>query len=230
MKTAVSGLPAGHGTATALRTLYGEGLRRAFLQLSPEQDRFTGWRGRLGLLVLAAAAPVLVFALLGTSPLVAPPYAAGGGRLLLRIVIASHVVWILVSTALVLIFRFVAAGRITRRALLTGGSGTGAVLSGFLQGFCSSWPSRSTGRHPSRACPDSEPSQRWPSGSTYCTSWCSSASGRRSSSPVSEYPRTTGRGERTLRRVPPGPSRPVPESLGCEAARRCCVRPGEVPL
>jgi membrane protein len=156
MDTAVSGLPAGHGTAAALRTLtstavhmswlqalvalfpaslYGEGLRRAFLQLSPDQDRFTGWRGRLGLLVPAAAAPVLVLALLGTSPMVAPLYSAGGGRLLLGIVIAFHVVWILVSTALVLIFRFVAAGSINRRALLIGGFGTGAVLSGFLQGF-----------------------------------------------------------------------------------------------
>jgi membrane protein len=156
MDTAVAGLPAGHGTAAALQvltktavgmswlhavvalfpaSLYGEGLRRAFLQLSPQQDRFTGWRGRLGLLVLAAAAPVLVLALLGTSPMVAPLYSAGGNRLLLGIVIAFHVVWVLVSTALVLIFRFVAAGRIGRRALFAGGFGTGAVLSGFLQGF-----------------------------------------------------------------------------------------------
>jgi membrane protein len=156
MDTAVAGLPAGHGTAAALHvltqtavgmswlhalvalfpaSLYGEGLRRAFLQLSPQQDRFTGWRGRLGLLVLVAAAPVLVLALLGTSPVVAPLYAAGGNRLLLGIVIAFHVVWVLVSTALVLIFRFVAAGRIGRRALFAGGFGTGAVLSGFLQGF-----------------------------------------------------------------------------------------------
>ncbi|HEY0816294.1 MAG TPA: YhjD/YihY/BrkB family envelope integrity protein [Pseudonocardia sp.] len=156
MDTAVSGLPAGHGTAAALHTLtstavrmswlqalvalfpaslYGEGLRRAFLQLTPGQDRFTGWRGRLGLLVLAVAAPVLVLALLAAAPLVAPMYSAGGGRLLLGIVIAFHVVWILVSTALVLIFQFVAAGHIRLRALFAGGFGTGAVLSGFLQGF-----------------------------------------------------------------------------------------------
>ncbi len=154
--TAASGLPKGHGTAAALRTLtrtavdmswlqvlvalfptslYGEGLRRAFLQLSPEQDRFTGWRGRLGLLVLVAVAPVLVLALLGAGPVVAPLYPAGGERLLLGIVIAFHVVWVLVSTALVLIFRFVAAAHIGRRALVVGGFGTGAVLSGFLQGF-----------------------------------------------------------------------------------------------
>ena len=78
---------------------------------------------------------MLVLALLASSPFVAPLYSAGGDRLLLGIVIAFHVVWILVSTALVLIFQFVAAGRINRSALLAGGFGTGAVLSGFLQGF-----------------------------------------------------------------------------------------------
>jgi membrane protein len=156
MDAAISGLPAGHGTGAALRTLtsaalgmsavqalvalfpaslYGEGLRRAFLQLSPEQDRFTGWRGRLGLLVVVAAAPVLVLAVLAAAPVVSPMYSAGGGALLLGIVIAFHVVWILVSIALVLIFRFVAPGEIGGRALLVGGFGTGAFLSGFLQGF-----------------------------------------------------------------------------------------------
>src|SRR5204862_183552 len=71
---AATGLPQGHGTPAALHTLaetavrmswlqalvavfpaslYGEGLRRAFDQLSPvTEDRFTGWRGRLGLLPL----------------------------------------------------------------------------------------------------------------------------------------------------------------------------------
>lgn len=156
MNTAVSGLPPGHGTAEALHvltttavamstlqalvvlfpaSLYGEGLRRAFLQLAPERDRFTGWRGRFGLLVLAAVAPALVLALLAAGPVVAPLYSAGGGRLVLGIVIAFHVVWVLVSTALVLVFQFVAAGHIRRRALVVGGFGTGAFLSGFLQGF-----------------------------------------------------------------------------------------------
>ena len=98
---AVAGIPQGHGTpealsvltATALTmsplqtaivlfpaSLYGEGLRRAFLQLSPERpDKFTGWLGRLSLLPIVAIAPVLVLALLppgrwcrrSTSPAVA---------------------------------------------------------------------------------------------------------------------------------------------------------------
>jgi membrane protein len=155
--TAATGLPQGHGTpaalhvvaATAVRmgwaqtlvalfpaSLYGEGLRRAFRQLSPAAaDRFTGWRGRLGLLPLIAAGPALVLALLAGAPLVAPLYAGGGWSLVLGVVIAFHVVFVLVSVALVLVYRFVAPGRIGPRALLWAGFGTGAVLSGFLQGF-----------------------------------------------------------------------------------------------
>ncbi|MCO1660349.1 YhjD/YihY/BrkB family envelope integrity protein [Pseudonocardia humida] len=154
---AVTGLPPGHGTPTALHTLattavgmtwvqalvavfpaslYGEGLRRAFGQLSPvEGDRFTGWRGRLGLLPLIAVGPGLVLALLAGAPLVAPLYDAGGGSLVLGVVIAFHVVFVLVSVALVLVYRFVAPGRTGTRALLLAGFGTGSVMSGFLQGF-----------------------------------------------------------------------------------------------
>jgi membrane protein len=50
-------------------------------------------------------------------------------------VIAFHVVFVLVSLALVLVYRFVAPGRIGLRGLLWSGFGTGAVLAGFLQGF-----------------------------------------------------------------------------------------------
>jgi membrane protein len=155
--TAVSGLPQGHGTPAALHTLavtavgmswsqalvalfpaslYGEGLRRAFRQLSPvAADRFTGWRGRLGLLPVIAVAPALVLAVLAGAPVVAPLYADGGGRLLLGVVIAFHIVFVLVSVALILVYRLVAPGRIGTTALVLAGFGTGAVLSGFLQGF-----------------------------------------------------------------------------------------------
>src|SRR4051812_22734933 len=81
MEAAIAGLPSGHGTPDALRTLasvalsmswwqalvvlfpaslYGEGLRRAFVQLSSATDKLTGWRGRAGLLGVAAVAPFLV--------------------------------------------------------------------------------------------------------------------------------------------------------------------------
>jgi membrane protein len=157
METAIGGLPGGHGTPAALRTLtatalnlswlrtvvalfpaslYGEGLRRAFLQLSPRRsERLTGWRGRLGVLPVVALAPLLVLAVLASAPVAAPLYAAGGGSLLLGVLIAFHVVWIGVSTALVLVYRLVAAGRVGLRALLWGGFGTGSFLAGFLQGF-----------------------------------------------------------------------------------------------
>ena len=157
MDTAVAGLPPGHGTAEALRTLtataldmswlevlvvlfpaslYGEGLRRAFLQLSPEHaDRLTGWRGRVGLLPVLAVAPLLVLTVLAAAPTVAPLYAAGGRDLVLGVVIAFHVVFVLVSVALVLVYGLVGAGRIRPAALLLGGFCSGAVIAGFLQGF-----------------------------------------------------------------------------------------------
>lgn len=153
--TALTGLPSGHGTPQALRTvtatavamsplqtlaaavpatLYGEGLRRAFRQLAPHGgERFTGWRGRLGLLPLLAAAPLLVLAVLAAAPVVAPRYARGD--LAVGVLLGFHVTWVVVSVALVAVYRFVGPGRICRGPLLLAGFGTGAVLAGFLQGF-----------------------------------------------------------------------------------------------
>lgn len=157
MEAAIGGLPGGHGTPQALRTvtgtalgltwvqaaillfpasLYGEGLRRALLQMAPrEGDALTGWRGRLGMLAVVAVAPVLVLALLAAAPVVAPLYAAGGGRLLLGVALGFHVVWVLVSVVLLVVHRVVAAGRIGGRALVVGAFASGSVLAGFLQGF-----------------------------------------------------------------------------------------------
>ena len=154
---AVAGIPQGHGTPEALRvltetaltmtplqtaivlfpaSLYGEGLRRAFLQLSPERpDKFTGWRGRLALLPIVAIAPVLVLALLAAGPVVSPLYVAGGSSLVLGIVIAFHVTFVLLWIAVLLIYRLVGAGRIGIRALLLGSFAAGSVIAGFLQGF-----------------------------------------------------------------------------------------------
>jgi membrane protein len=154
---AVSGIPQGHGTPEALHTLtatalamtplqtavvlfpaslYGEGLRRAFLQLSPlRPDRYTGWRGRLALLPIVAVAPVLVLALLAAGPVVSPLYLAGGSRLVLGVVIAFHVTFVLLWIALLLVYRVVGAGRIGTRALLVGSFAAAAFVAGFLQGF-----------------------------------------------------------------------------------------------
>lgn len=155
--TVLSGIPSGHGTPEAVRTLtdvavgldagraavllfpaslYGEGLRRAFVQLTgPAADALTGWRGRLGLLPVVAAGPLLVLALLAAAPTVAPLYAAGGASLVGGVVVAFHVVWVVVSAALAIVFRTVAPAAPRPRALLLGAFATGAVLAGFLQGF-----------------------------------------------------------------------------------------------
>jgi hypothetical protein len=124
-------------------SLYGEGLRRAFLQLSPERpDKFTGWRGRLALLPIVAVAPVLVLALLAAGPVVSPLYLAGGNRLVLGVVIAFHVTFVLLWIAFLLLYRLVGAAG-SGLALVLGGFASGSVVAGFLRG--SAVP-----RHPGR--------------------------------------------------------------------------------
>lgn len=153
----IDGLPDGHGTPEALRTLtatalgldvvgvlvllfpaglYGEGLRRALLQMAPgEADLWTGWKGRGALLAAAMAGPPLVLLLLATAPVVAPLYAAGGWSLLGGIAIAFHAVLAVTTVGLVLVYRVVAPGTLPWRAVLLAAFATGAVLAGFLQGF-----------------------------------------------------------------------------------------------
>jgi membrane protein len=77
----------------------------------------------------------LVLLLLAAALWVAPLYRAGGGALALGVVIAFHVVWVAVSTALVLVYRWVAGGRARWRPLVLAGFTTGAFLFAFLQGF-----------------------------------------------------------------------------------------------
>jgi membrane protein len=156
MEAGISGLPQGHGTPEALRTLtsvalsmswvqalvvlfpaslYGEGLRRAFVQMSAARDTLTGWRGRAGLLGVAAVAPLLVFAVLVSAPYVGPLYAGTGWSLVWGVVVAFHVVWLAVSTALLGVFGLIGPGHIRLKPLFIGAFGTGAILAGFLQGF-----------------------------------------------------------------------------------------------
>lgn len=156
MDAAIGGLPQGHGTPEALRTLtrvalamtwwqalvvlfpaslYGEGLRRAFRQMTATRDTLTGWRGRFGLLGVAAVAPFLVLGVLASAHYVGPLYAGTGWTLVWGVVVGFHVVWITVSLALVGVFALIAPGRLGRRALLFGAFGTGAMTAGFLQGF-----------------------------------------------------------------------------------------------
>jgi membrane protein len=104
--------------------------------MSPQEaNALTGWRGRLGVLPAAAVTPLLLAALLASAPTVAPLYVAGGGQLLLGVVIGFHVLWVVVSVTTLLAFALVAPDRVGLRALLVGAFGTGAVLAGFLLGF-----------------------------------------------------------------------------------------------
>jgi membrane protein len=156
MDAAIAGLPGGHGTPEALRTLtsvalsmswlqalvvlfpaslYGEGLRRAFVQMSAARDTLTGWRGRAGLIGVAAVAPFLVLAVLATAPYVGPLYAGEGWSLVWGVVVAFHIVWLAVSTALLGVFALIGPGRIGWKALCMGAFSTGAIVAGFLQGF-----------------------------------------------------------------------------------------------
>jgi membrane protein len=84
---------------------------------------------------VVAIAPVLFLALLAAAPVVSPLYIAGGGHLVLGVVIAFHVTFVLLSIGLLLIYRLVGAGRIATGPLLVGSFGTGAFVAGFLQGF-----------------------------------------------------------------------------------------------
>ena len=51
------------------------------------------------------------------------------------VVVGFHVVWIVVSTALLGVYGLIAPGRYRPKALVLGAFGTGATLAGFLQGF-----------------------------------------------------------------------------------------------
>ncbi|GAA3502766.1 hypothetical protein GCM10019016_098750 [Streptomyces prasinosporus] len=152
-------LPHGHGVQTGLRTLaeaavglswpalavalvpatvYGEGLRRGFLHLSPvaaQDDTFTGWRGRLGLVPALVAAPLLMGTALYVGPALARPADAGGWHPALSAFVAFHLLWLLLSAEVLLVFRFVGVGVAGSRATVLASFVTGAFLCGFLCGF-----------------------------------------------------------------------------------------------
>lgn len=118
-------------------TFYGEGLRRAFVSVAPpsESDALVGWRGRLLLLPLLAAAPVLVFAVLVALPTTTGLVQRGGWALALGVVVSFLAVWIVLSPVLVWVFRIVGPGRPDWLSTWLVGSFTAANLSGFLHGF-----------------------------------------------------------------------------------------------
>ena len=117
-------------------SLYGEGLRRSFLQLSyGRPSNMTGWRGRIAVLPAVLAGPVLVGLIALLAPTVGPLYAAGGWRLLLGIAIAFHFTFVAIGGLLTFVYGHVGSASISRRATLIGAFGAASMIAGFAQGF-----------------------------------------------------------------------------------------------
>jgi membrane protein len=116
-------------------TFYGEGLRRAFVSLADVKDTLIGWRGRIAVLPLFLAAPVLLLAVLLVTPTLARLFSDGGASVLLAIVLAFLTDWVVLSLTLTWVYRVVSPTRPGWLASLWGGAVTGSFVAGFVQGF-----------------------------------------------------------------------------------------------
>ena len=117
-------------------TLYGEGLRRAFVSLSGTRDVMTGWRGRLRVAPLFALTPALVLAVLLVTPLLARLFRTDSwAESALGVYVALNVDWMVLSLTLTYVYSVVAPARPSLSAALWGAFVTGAFASGFVQGF-----------------------------------------------------------------------------------------------
>lgn len=117
-------------------SFYGEGLRRALLRFGGRREGLTGWRGRLAALPVIAVAPLLLYPLLLTVPVMADlAQDSGAGAFLGRVAVGFYGVLAALVLPLAWGFRVVGGGRVRWPALLIGAAFTAACLSGFLQGF-----------------------------------------------------------------------------------------------
>jgi membrane protein len=121
-------------------SLYGEGLRRALAALGDPSgprapETVVGWRGRLALLPVLAAAPGLLLLLLAFAPRVGHLLGTGGRADVGGVVLAFTVDWLLVSGPLMWVFRVVAPDPPGWAVAAVGGLLTGSFVAGFLQGF-----------------------------------------------------------------------------------------------
>jgi membrane protein len=116
-------------------TFYGEGLRRAFVSLTGARDTLIGWRGRLAVLPLFAAAPALLLVVLLVTPTVARLFGEGGASVLLGIVLSFLTDWVVLWFTLTWVYRVVSPVRPGWLASVWGGAVTGSFVAGFVQGF-----------------------------------------------------------------------------------------------
>jgi membrane protein len=128
--------PLGGLLALLPMSFYGEGLRRALLRFSGRREAMTGWRGRLAAVPMILLAPLLLYPLLLTVPVMADLAQTGGfGPALGRVAVGFYAVLAALVLPLAWGFRVVGTGRVRWSALLVGAAFTAACLSGFLQGF-----------------------------------------------------------------------------------------------
>ncbi|MGX6607257.1 YhjD/YihY/BrkB family envelope integrity protein [Micromonosporaceae bacterium Da 78-11] len=117
-------------------TLYGEGLRRAFVSLrEPDTESLVGWRGRLLWLPLLAASPALLLALFLALPATSGLWLRGGWYAVLGVVLSFLAAWLVLTPVVIWVYRYIAPGRPLWLATVLVGSFTAANLSGFLHGF-----------------------------------------------------------------------------------------------
>ncbi|MCW2700890.1 MAG: hypothetical protein JWQ45_2425 [Blastococcus sp.] len=117
-------------------SLYGEGLRRALLRFGGRPEGATAWRGRLAVLPLLLATPVLLYPLLLAAREMADLAATGGaGAAVGRVALGFYSVLAALTVPLAWGFRVVGGGQVRWPALIAGAAFTAACVSGFLQGF-----------------------------------------------------------------------------------------------
>ncbi|QGN50203.1 hypothetical protein GKC29_27545 [Micromonospora sp. WMMC415] len=118
-------------------SLYGEGLRRAFVSVAQLRngESLVGWRGRLLLLPLLAPAPALLLSILLALPTTTGLVREGGWVGALGVVLSFLATWLVLTPVLMWVFRVVGQASPDWLSTLAVGSFTAANLSGFLHGF-----------------------------------------------------------------------------------------------
>src|SRR5205085_587533 len=106
-------------------TLYGEGLRRAFVSLRDPGEQLVGWKGRLLWLPLLAAAPALLLAAFLALPETASLWLRGGWYAVAGVVLSFFAWWLVLTPVVLWVYRYLAPGRPEWLATVLVGPGRG---------------------------------------------------------------------------------------------------------